>query len=80
MTTFRSTGDRGEPRIRLLRVPGRLPICPVTRIKGPRARGDQIRQLIQRRVLLGPRQLGESGEVVLRLLDSGELTEIPDPV
>ena len=42
------------------------------------ALGDyQIRQLLQRRVLLGPSVFEESGEVVLQLLDNGELTEIP---
>ena len=48
--------------------------------KGQRAGDDQIRQLLQRRVLLGPLVFGESGGVVLQLLDSGELTEIPIPV
>jgi DNA topoisomerase-3 len=41
---------------------------------------DQIRQLKQRRVLLGPLVFEESGEVVLQLLDNGELTEIPIPI
>ena len=48
--------------------------------KGHALGDDQIRQLLQRRVLLGPLVFGESGEVVLQLLDSGELTEIPIPV
>ena len=48
--------------------------------KGQALGDDQIRQLLQRRVLLGPLVFGESGEVVLQLLDSGELTEIPIPV
>ena len=48
--------------------------------KGHALGDDQIRQLLQRRVLLGPLVFGESGEVVLQLLDNGELTEIPIPV
>jgi len=48
--------------------------------KGHTLEDDQIRQLLQRRVLLGPLVFGESGEVVLQLLDNGELTEIPIPV
>ena len=48
--------------------------------KGHALEDDQIRQLLQRRVLLGPLVFGESGEVVLQLLDNGELTEIPIPV
>src|SRR5271157_193403 len=48
--------------------------------KGHALGDEQIRQLLQRRVLLGPLVFGESGEVVLQLLDNGELTEIPIPV
>ena len=48
--------------------------------KGHALKDDQIRQLLQRRVLLGPLVFGESGEVILQLLESGELTEIPVPV
>ena len=48
--------------------------------KGHALEDDQIRQLLQRRVLLGPLVFGESGEVILQLLESGELTEIPVPV
>jgi DNA topoisomerase-3 len=48
--------------------------------KGHAFADDQIRQLLQRRVLLGPLVFGESAGVVLQLLDSGELTEIPIPV
>ena len=48
--------------------------------KGHSLGDDQIRQLLQRRVLLEPLVFGESGEVVLQLLDNGELTEIPTPV
>ena len=48
--------------------------------KGHALEDDQIRQLLQRRVLLGPLVFEESGEVVLQLLDNGELTEIPIPV
>jgi DNA topoisomerase III len=44
-----------------------------------RSGNDQIRQLLQRRILLGPFVFGESGEVVLQLLDNGELIEIPIP-
>jgi DNA topoisomerase III len=40
---------------------------------------EQIRQLLQRRVLLEPPVAGESGKVVIELLDNGELTEIPVP-
>ena len=48
--------------------------------KGHALEDNQIRQLLQRRVLLGPLVFGESGEVILQLLESGELTEIPVPV
>jgi DNA topoisomerase-3 len=48
--------------------------------KGHALGDDQIRQLLQRRVLLGPLVCRESGKVLLQLLDSGELTEIPIPV
>jgi DNA topoisomerase III len=48
--------------------------------KGHALGDDQIRQLLQRRVLLGPLVFGESGKVVLQLLDNGELIEIPIPV
>ena len=48
--------------------------------KGHALGDDQIRELLQRRVLLRPLVFGESGEVILQLLDSGELTEIPVPV
>ena len=41
---------------------------------------NQIRQLLQRRVLLEPLVAGESGRVVIQLLDSDELAEIPVPV
>jgi DNA topoisomerase III len=39
---------------------------------------DQVRELLQRRVL-GPLQLDGSGSVILQLTDSGGLTEVPVP-
>src|SRR4029079_17110414 len=48
--------------------------------KGHALGDDQIRQLLQRRVLVGPLMSEESGKVILQLLESGELTEIPIPV
>lgn len=47
--------------------------------KGRSLGDEQIRQLLQRRVLLEPPVAGESGKVVIELLDNGELTEIPVP-
>src|SRR6516225_7078546 len=38
-----------------------------------------IRELLQRRVLLRPLTLGEGGQVVLSLTNSGALSEIPVP-
>jgi DNA topoisomerase-3 len=40
---------------------------------------DQLRELLQRRVLLRPLKFGEAGAVVLQLADSGALVEIPVP-
>jgi DNA topoisomerase III len=40
---------------------------------------EQIRELLQRRVLLGPMTFGDPVEVILTLTDSGALTEIPVP-
>ena len=40
---------------------------------------DQVRELLQRRVLLRPVTIAGAGEVVLHLTDSGALTEIPVP-
>src|SRR5262249_59882291 len=40
---------------------------------------DAIRELLQRRVLLRPLTLGDGGQVVLSLTNSGALTEIPVP-
>jgi DNA topoisomerase III len=40
---------------------------------------DAIRELLQRRVLLRPLALGDGGQVVLSLTNSGALTEIPVP-
>ena len=40
---------------------------------------DQVRELLQRRVLPRPVTVGGAGEVVLHLTDSGALTEIPVP-
>jgi DNA topoisomerase-3 len=48
--------------------------------KGHAFADDQIRQLLQRRILLEPLVFEESGKVVLQLLESSELTEIPVPV
>ena len=48
--------------------------------KGHSLRDDQIRRLLQRRVLLEPPMSWETGEVVIQLLDNGELAEIPVPV
>ncbi len=47
--------------------------------QGRRLDDDEVRQLLQRRVLL-PSGKGEPGGVVLQLLDSGDLTEFPVPV
>src|SRR3954465_5481735 len=41
---------------------------------------DQIRELLQRRVLLRPVTLDGTGEVILALTDAGAVTEIPVPV
>ena len=48
--------------------------------KGHLLGDDQIRQLLQRRVLFEPLVPGESGAVVIQLLENGELAEIPVPV
>ncbi len=40
---------------------------------------EQIRELLQRRVLLRPMTFGDARQVILSLTDSGELTEIPVP-
>ena len=48
--------------------------------KGHLLGGDQIRQLLQRRVLFEPLVPGESGGFVIQLLENGELAEIPVPV
>jgi DNA topoisomerase-3 len=40
---------------------------------------DAIRELLQRRVLLRPLTLGDGGQVILSLTNSGALTEIPVP-
>ncbi len=40
---------------------------------------DEIRRLLQRRVLLQPRTSKEGGDVILALTDTGQLTEIPLP-
>ena len=47
--------------------------------KGRSLGDEQIRELLQRRVLLEPPVAGGSGKVVIELLDNGELTEIPVP-
>lgn len=39
----------------------------------------QIRELLQRRVLLEPRTIEGAGAVILQLMDSGEIAEIPVP-
>ncbi len=40
---------------------------------------DQVRELLQRRVLLRPLTIEGSGEVILQLLDSGVLADVPVP-
>ena len=40
---------------------------------------EQVRELLQRRVLLRPVTIEGAGEVILHLTDSGDLTEIPVP-
>jgi DNA topoisomerase III len=40
---------------------------------------DQVRELLQRRALLQPLTIDGSGEVVLQLLDSGILADVPVP-
>jgi DNA topoisomerase-3 len=40
---------------------------------------SQIRELLQRRVLLEPRTVEGAGSVILQLMDSGEIAEIPVP-
>ncbi|MGC8643948.1 MAG: DNA topoisomerase, partial [Isosphaeraceae bacterium] len=47
--------------------------------KGQSFGDNQIRQLLQRRILLEPLRSGESGKVVIQLLDNGELAEMPVP-
>jgi DNA topoisomerase-3 len=47
--------------------------------KGHPLTEDQIRELLQRRVLQTPLAIDGSGEVVLQLLGSGDLAEIPVP-
>src|SRR5262249_17528687 len=47
--------------------------------KGHTLGEDQIRELIQRRVLLAPLTIEGAGAVVLQLLDSGDLAEVPVP-
>ena len=48
--------------------------------KGQALGDDQIRQLLQRRILLEPPMSENSGGVVIQLLENGELMEIPIPV
>lgn len=40
---------------------------------------DQIRELLQRRVILEPLAIDGAGEVIVQLLDSGVLTDVPVP-
>ncbi len=47
--------------------------------KGHTLGEDQIRELLQRRVLLEPRSIEGAGPVILQLMDSGDLAEIPVP-
>ncbi len=47
--------------------------------KGQRLEDDQIRELLQTRVLLQPLRLEGGAEVILQLADSGDLLEIPLP-
>ena len=77
---MRPPGDRGN---RGFGCSGWREGCPFVlwrEYRGHALVDDPIRQLLQRRVLLGPHVFGKSCEVVLQLLDIGELTEIPNPV
>jgi len=47
--------------------------------KGHRLSEDQIRELLQHRVLLRPLTLADAGEVILQMADSGAVMEIPVP-
>jgi DNA topoisomerase III len=47
--------------------------------KGHTLTEDQIRELLQRRVLLEPLPIEGTGAVILQLMDSGDLAEIPVP-
>ena len=80
LPALRLPGDRGEARFRLLWAVEGCPFVLWREYKGHSLGDDQIRQLLQRRVLLGPLVFEESGEVVLQLLDDSELTESPIPV
>ena len=40
---------------------------------------EQVRELLQRRVLLQPVTIAGAGEVILQLMDSGDIAEIPVP-
>ncbi|RUL88195.1 DNA topoisomerase 3 [Tautonia sociabilis] len=48
-------------------------------VEGTRLEDDQIRELLQRRVLSSPIPTADGGEVVLRLADSGDVLAIPFP-
>ena len=47
--------------------------------KGQTLSEDQIRELLQHRVLLEPLTIEGAGAVILQLMDSGDLAEIPVP-
>ncbi|MGO9921079.1 MAG: DNA topoisomerase 3 [Isosphaeraceae bacterium] len=47
--------------------------------KGQRLGDDQIRELLQHRVLLRPLTLADAGPVILQVADSGAVMEIPVP-
>jgi hypothetical protein len=47
--------------------------------KGQRLEDGQIRELLQRRVVLEPLTIAGYGEVVLQLADSGAVLEVPVP-
>jgi DNA topoisomerase-3 len=48
--------------------------------RGKQLGDGDVRELLQRRVLLRPIAFGDTGEVILSLADSGALTEVPVPV
>ena len=79
LPALRPAGDRGQAGLRLLRLAGRLPVRALAGVPRPPLGDDQIRELLQRRVLLRPLRIGGSGEVVLHLTDSGDADRDPGP-